>query len=439
MPRLVFDLGDLWQDFKGIVNINYLLWTDPREAPPAIRKADAAFISLLDNQNKTVGVFVPELYELAKVNGLRAQQEEALWKQKHPRSTVANLKKQPFYAELYNSDGSQKTAFELAVLPKQYSDFDKRSAYAIEMRITDEFNNRIDKGQPLPPVVYKYQIESDYLKNLHLLNLRAGGPRDVTLNLINPGSKTPIVDRAAHYIAQRSALLLTLIAVLGLTYTSPLTFAAASIGVLLAKWCGEEFGVFSLVEILLRDIRSNFSRDFALGDKISLKKTIKTAAMVSALAVTTSAVFVGAWAGILSLPIWGAVGAAVGNASVLSACQFALAGFSSAIAAASTFVFGTVGQRFFWGLGIWDKQIDFSKEKAPVVDSPKAQLEKKLAKWQQKFQAEVEQVVSPDERDAFKKQASRQFVQLKTLVKDAAPVEPITEQKRRVKKTAVAH
>jgi len=426
MPRLAFDVGDLWQDFKTIIKDAYVLWVDPKEAPPTIRHYDIAFKALITKDNKTVGTFVPELYELAKVKGLRAQQEEAQWLKKHPKASAQQKKKQSFYAELYTSEGKAKTPFELSVLPVLYSDDNKKSARGIQKRVEDEFNYRIENGQPLAPTVYKYQID-DYLKNLGLIGLKAGGPRSIKVNLINPAAKTTLIERAAHYMAQRTALILTMIAVLSLTYTTPLLFGATALGVVLAKWCGEEFGAFDLAENLMRDIHSIFSKDFALGDKISLKKTLKTAVLLSALGVAVYGVFFGSMAGLLALPVWQSAAAYITNASVLSALQYGVAGFASTVAALGTLVGGTIAQRFFWGLGIWDKQIDFSKEKAPKAESFKAKLEQKLAKWQHKFENEFSANVA---NDKTYESGRRQFTALKDLVRHA-PAEKVAENENR--------
>lgn len=432
MPRLAFDIGDLWQDFKTIVKDAYVLWVDPQEAPPTIRHYDVAFMALIDKNQKTIGTFVPELYELAKVKGLRAQQEEAAWLKKHPKATLKQKMQQPFYAELYTIDGRAKTPFELAVLPVIYSDDNKKSARGIQKRVEDEFNYRIERRQPLPPTVYKYQLKADYLKNLHLIGLTTGGPRSIKVNLINPGPKTTLVERAAHYMAQRTALILTLIAVLSLTYTTPLLFGAAALGVILAKWCGEEFGAFDLAENLMRDIHSIFSKDFILGDKISLKKVLKTGVLLGALGVGAYGIFFGSMAGLLALPLWQTAAAYITNATALSALQYAVAGFASTVAALGTLVGGTVAQRFFWGLGIWDKQIDFSKEKAPKAESFKVRLEQKLAKWQDKFEQEFKHAAV---NDKSVKEGRGQFITLKNLVRQA-PMPAEDEHRRKPRSAA---
>lgn len=388
VPRIGFDLGEVWQDLKDVAKDAFVLWVDPKEAPPTIRFEDVGFVALHKKGTKeSHGVFVPELYELAKVRGLKAQQEHDEWVNNNPKGTNDDRRNQPFFNALYHADYTPKSAFELSVLPVIYSDDDKTSARAIQKRVEDEFNNRIERGQPRPPVVFKYQI-SDYLKGLSRIGLESGGPRGIKLNLINPAAKTTMPERIAHYLAQRAALIVTLVAALSIPAGAPLMFGATALGVMLAKWCGEDFGTYDLAENLLRDIKSIFSKDFALGEKISLKKTLKTTILLGALGVATVGAASAGWLAIMSLPLWQSGVAALGL-SVMSGLQIALAGFMGAMAGMGTFVGGTVAQRFFWGLGIWDKQIDFAFEKAPTVLDRKELFNEKLAKWERKLDNEL--------------------------------------------------
>ncbi len=409
MPSLKFDLGDVWQDSKDILKDAWMLWKDPSEAPPAIRNLPLAFMTLKDNQNNVVGVFVPELYEIALINGLKAQQEEKAWLLAHPGAAIDLQNPPPFYYELHRADDTPKTPFELSVLPVNYDDNVQSSKDAIIKRAEEEFAYRIQKGQPLPPVADKYQIKSDYLKNLHLINLNAGVPRHVQLNILNPAAKTTMKDRVFHYTAQRAALILTAIAALTVTASTPLWFGVAAIGVILAEWCGKEFSTYSAAEATMRNLSSIFAKDFLWGDKISAKKTLKTVALLGALGVATYAVAGFAWAGVAGLSIWNA---AAGNAmagTALLGAKYLLAGFVSGLAAVSTFAGGLEGQRFFWGLGIWDKQIDFSIEKTIAPLNKKAVLEQSLTNCQRELEQALDQSYQPVVR--------REFTQLRDRLK----------------------
>ncbi len=413
--QLTIDIKDLWQDLKEMVYYGSQYWVKPEWAPPSIRSTDVGFITLLDKDQNNQGCFVAELYELAKIGGLRAQQEEKVWEQQNPDATIETKKVQSFYNALYLSDGTRKTPFALAVLPEIYSDTVMNSVRGIQKRIENEFNYRLDRHQPLPPVVFKYQIESDYLKNIHLINLKAGSARSAKLSLLNPETRTTKTERLAHYLAQRAAFVLTMIAVMSKTFTTPLLFIASSVGVVLAKWCSEEFSTYSLTETLLRDIKSNSAKEFRWGDKISLKKTLKTVILLTALGMLAYGAFAGTWGAMMGLSVWKAISVSA-NPLALSAVQCLLAGFASTLAGVSTFVGGTIGQRYFWGLGIWDKQIDFSKEHALKPISKSEKIENKLKNWQQKFENELAQMLPAQQLDDFRKNTQLQFSSLKALL-----------------------
>ncbi len=256
--RLTFDLGDFWQDTKGQVQEAYMLWTDPKEAPPSVRRIPVAHYPLKDNNNNPVGTFAPEIYELACVRGLKAQQAEDAWNVLNPGAPIALKQTQAFYNELYKANGTAKTAFELAVLPVIFDDNNQESTNKVREIIAAEFLNRIQKDQPLPPTVYKYLTKSDYLKNLHLINLQTMGPRDVTVEVQNPANQTRFRDRAVHYFAQRTSLILTLVAALSVTASSPAWFVAAAMGALLAEWCGKSLVPMVLVKQCCVMLKASF-------------------------------------------------------------------------------------------------------------------------------------------------------------------------------------
>ncbi len=428
--QLILDIKELWKDFKDNTYYGFQYWIKPEWAPPSIRSTDVGFITLLDQANNNQGCFVPELYELAKVGGLRAQQEEKIWEQQHPKAKIQTKKKQPFYNELYSRDGTRKSPFALGVLPEIYSDTVMNSARGIQKRIENEYNYRLDKHQPLPPVVCKYQIESDYLKNIHLIQLKAGSARSSKLSLLNPETRTTKTERMAHYLAQRAAFVLTMIAVLSKTFTTPLVFIMSSLGVILAKWCSEEFSTYSLTETLLRDIKSNFAKEFRWGDKVSLKKTLKTVVLLAALGIAAYGAFAGTWGAIMGFSAWKAA-SVFANPIALAAFKGLLAGFASTISGVGTLVGGTVAQRYFWGLGIWDKQIDFSKERVLEPLSKVEKIENKLHQWQQKFENELALILPAEQRDEFHKRAQLKFSSLKELIPSEKPVAASEESRAR--------
>ncbi len=432
MPRLVFDLGDVWEDSKEILRDAWLLWKEPKEAPPSIRNLPLAFMPLKDNQNKDYGVFVPELYEIALVKGLKVQQEAAAWLLANPGASIEAQKAQPFYNELYKADGTLLTAFELAVLPVIYDDNVQNSKDPIIKRAEEEFTYRIGKKQPLPPVVDKYQIKSDYFKKLNLINLKAGVPRHVQLNILNPADKTTTRDRVFHYTAQRVALILTAIAALTVTASTPLWFSVLALGVVLAEWCGKEFGVYGAAETSLRSLSSIFSKDFLWGDKISAKKTLKTVALLAALGATTFGVAVLGWSAILNLPWWGAAAGDGLFASAMLGHKFLLAGLVSGAGALMTFTGGLEAQRFFWGLGIWDKQIDFSKEKALRPLTKQVVLEQSLINCQRELELGLDKSCQPEVRREFTQLRDRLMVTTQLVPQPAVAANDEVKEKARI-------
>ncbi len=428
-PRLTFDLGDFWQDTKNLINDTILFWAEPKEAPPTVRR-----ITIAHQPLKDVGTFAPEIYELALVRGLKAQQAEDAFLLQNPNATLEEKQQQDFYAALYDADGEAKSAFHLAVLPVIYEDDNQMSSAKIREIVSEELNNRIAKDQPLPPTVYKYLTKSDYLKNSPYEVL---GPRDITVEIQNPADKTRLRDRFAHYVSnQPASLVLTLVAALAVTASTPFWFVVASMGVLLAKWCGEAFGTFGITEILLRDYKSLFSKEFALGDKISFKKTIKTAVLLASVGALSLAAFSASWAGVFSLPVWGLAQTGVA-ATLLTGLSYVTAGFVSGLGAIMTFAGAKEAIHFFWGVGIWDKHIDFSKEKQLAPLTKVVELRADLAREEKKLAAECE--LAGHKLDAQESnQLHAYMVQLETFMaqKLTAPVveatpaptqDPITE------------
>ena len=180
---------------------------------------------------------------------------------------------------------------------------------------------------------------------------------------------------------------LPLFAVLAVTASTPAWFFAAAMGVVLADWCGKEFGTFGTAETLLRDLSSNFLKDFRWGDKVSLKKTLKTAALGAAIGYVAFLAVTGAAAGVMALPIWNAGLAGMG-ATALTALQYAAAGFAASAAGMMVVVGAKDANHFFWGMGIWDKQIDFSKEKQLPALTKQAELKEYNHKHEENFVAD---------------------------------------------------
>jgi len=364
MPKLSFDLPELWSDFKTLVKLNYNLLTKASHAPPTTRHLDLAFVVLLDKNEEVVGCFVPELYEIAKIDGLCCQNKNS---QSHDR---------------------KKSPFELSVLPVNYSDDVDNSARPIQKRCEKEFSN----GSPLPPPVYKYQIVSDYLRDLNKIGLHPGNCRSIALNIANPPQKTTLLERIMHYVAQHIALALTLTSALVMLDLAALHLCILPvIGIVLAQWCGNAFGTYSAAETILREIQWLSSDKLRWGDKISVKKLIKTGILLSALVAAMVGVFTSTFEIFMLLPIPTFVYPLA--TTLFNSLFYLTAGFVAGISALVTGTSALTSIRYFWGFGIWDNQIDFSKENADSFKPlPKKDFNAVLKKQVMKLQDVVEKL-----------------------------------------------
>lgn len=364
MPYLNFDLNEIWEDLINIFKDSITHWTELKKSPPHIRHIDASFVTILNKENTNIGCFVPYLYEIAMIHGLKAQHKEKQWLARQQYPKLQNIKKQSFYSTLYHPNGRRKSPFELAVLPIQYSDDDNKSFRNIQNRLENEINFRIENKKPIPPTIYRLNIKSDYLKNIQHINLYAGISRSIKLNILNPEKKTSRVERLMHYLVQVEALFLILIAMISITYSSFYLFLLNVLGTILAKWCAKQLGAHQLTETIYREAKSLFSKDFGIGCKISVKKAIKTLMLLGALLVSVYAALISGWHEVLTLPLWNSILNYYNQYYLLvNVSKYFLAGFSALMAALNTFVIGYVTQNYFWGIGVWDKQIDFTNEK----------------------------------------------------------------------------
>jgi hypothetical protein len=362
------DLTEIREDLTKMIKGWFNLLLNPKEAPPTVRSPELAFVTLysftIEDEEKVkdqpMGVFVPELYELAKLGGLRCQLEKDIkdktFQTKPPTITLMQ-------------DKCEKTPFELAVLPVAYSDDDEKSYRVIQKVVEEEFNYRIKNNLALPSVSYKYQIKSDYLKGIEKIGLMVDKPRHIKLNLLNPPERTKLLERSLHWIAQRLALFLTIAAAILIIPKIPMAYVApayagtiiavAVLGIIIAEWCGKDFSTYSLAETLLREI-NGFSLKSFRARSVSLKKLIKTTLLLSALLLSGAAAGAGAWFTFMGFH-W-IVPESVLLAKALMASKYFLATTFALMTGLSTLIGGLVAQSFFWGVGIWNNQIDFDKE-----------------------------------------------------------------------------
>ena len=209
MPSIKNDLGELWGDFKESMKDYWTLLTDPKEAPPTIRKQDLAvarITKVVDGKTVDIGTFVPELYELALEGNLEAQFEEKEWK----KLRRGDKREQPFYDRLFREDGTRKTAFELAMLSYVLTDGNDKALRKCEAAAQREFAHLKKHNLRLPLPIFKYRIKPDYLKNAQDQGLlEVAAVRDIKVNRSNPKIQLPVIETTAHYIAQRAAFIAT--------------------------------------------------------------------------------------------------------------------------------------------------------------------------------------------------------------------------------------
>ena len=418
--RLVNDLGQIASDIQSMANGLYVQWTDPKEAPPTMRYIDIAFVPIVHRKsNKPMGVFVPDLCELAHIGGLKAQIEETDWMKSNPTATLAQKKQQPFYAQLYHPTGRRYSAFRLALLPVAYSDYDQKAILQIQKHVQTELKFRMNRGLTLLEPIYKYSVTPDYLRDLHILKMKAQGCRAIKVNLQNPADRTTLIERGIHYVAQRIAFFTTFAAaftVAGLGLTS--TAALAVVGTIMAKWCKDEFGTFDLAELLLREIGWLSTKKLREGEKISLKKSLKTTILVGALLAYCGigAAAYGAYQLIMgySLPALSIMGYTL----PLQQAQMALAGVVAASSGLAEFAGALGAVRFFWGADIWYKQIDFSKEIPSDFEPVEPEnLSKFIQKEQNKFLAKLDALnpTQSSENNAVRTEVLEEFEKLHAL------------------------
>ncbi len=353
------DLSEIPSDLYEMLHDWWKSHASLKEAPPSTRKKTIGILPILKD-GAVIGSFSPDLYEIAEMNYLRCQMEKN-------DSEVEKSGKKPPYISLKKADGTEKTSFELALLPIAWSD-DNPKSISIRKVIEEEYNNLMQKGLSLPPIESKYQIAADYLRNLAKTGYKIGAARDVSVTLLNPRDKTSFYERLLHYIAQRAAFLLTITAaLLIIPVTSSVYVPLAVLGVFLAQWCGKEFFTFDLTETLMQEMNS---RIYSNGKPISAKKLIKTSLLLGVLLLAAASIGMGAAYEMMSLA-WPAATSAV-FATLLTAAHYLLAGFVGFFAAASTFVGGVASQNYFWGIGIRYKQVDFKDDL--TLDKPLAPL-----------------------------------------------------------------
>lgn len=230
---------------------------DYKKAPPVARPIDVTYIPLYKKETgSSVGCFIPEFYELAKIGALRDQIEEIEWarnkggRRPHDSLYQAKLhrKKPKLFARLYIAEQSEdgdlvaipKTPFELALLPFTHEE-------TIARYIRQEYRYRLENQLPLPLMVSRFWAIPDYLDNISEAGLAAGTDlngfgKAIRLSLPNPIERASHRERIIHYLSQWTSWLLTITAamsmrslVIAMRFSSPLAMAMVTLSAYLTK------------------------------------------------------------------------------------------------------------------------------------------------------------------------------------------------------------
>lgn len=336
------------------------------KAAPGVRHIEVAYVPLerriKKGKREPIGVFVPEVYLMAKAGLLPEQQNNTM----------------------------QKTPFELAVL----NTYDHPK---IQKKLTQIYTQLRDDGKAWPVSISKVRVKQDYLLNLKKSGLRVKkdgngfkDPQAVMLSIKNPANKASRREKIFHFMVPWAAWLVTLSAAVGVTgIFNPLVLLGTGVATYVANYCANEFTQFSVAESLYRDIGWMMSKDYPLVDKVSFNNATRSLVKLAALGLITSTAVTGAWAGALSLPFM---------SLAPTAFQFSLAGALSFLAGTGTFVGLSGGMRYIWGLSFSDSQIDFSPGTASRICSIPTKAPNKWEKLLSKLNKRLsEENLPPDQ------------------------------------------
>lgn len=324
-----------------------------KDASPSNRNFDCAYVTIDNHEGKPVGTYVQGFYQLAQVGGLKCQVE------RNQYTNAAEMQKYDpkLYKKLYRSDGTPKTALELAIIHKIAKE-------DIQTAIMQEYTWQNAHGQ-VPQDVSKYRVVPEWLSNFTLeasrLRMR-GAPQRTTVTIDNqPKPK----DGLLHSTLQVIGLLMTLTAFVGLVmgvlpagFLASLSTAAvvgvaavtalAGYFVLNTMGLGNVCNFFGLGEVLWTDVRALTSKQFLKANKpISWGKLFNSIGYGLAIGGLSFMAASATFAGIMALPFV----AGLGIAGSMTAGLFA------SVAFVGSFIGGVSPVRCFFGFGIWDNTI----------------------------------------------------------------------------------
>jgi hypothetical protein len=363
----------------------------------AVRDYEVSIVPLSRLDGTQVGLFVAEMYELAKGGQLKDQMQFERWKRDFiAQQTTNNDGQVPSQEEILKALNNEKpdlanvllvggefelkTPFELAVLPVMLKDGARFVPDGIRAEISREFHARIKAGLPLQHSVSKLTVASSYLPDIKSAGLKVtegySPCMHVTLNFSNPVAMQPKVERLMHYTATWLALMMTGIAVATVgAFGMPGLLAVAAATFLVAR-SGNNFGLFDNVETLLHEVPTYLSKDFKWFENVTLKKaiefTLKSAAILTIS--TLAAVAVSQAVMSLALPLAASAAMPAMLLKAVSVLQVGAATVAGGVAFISAF-FGSRGPlKKERGLSPNDKRIHI-----PAVVAERLPAAKKLS------------------------------------------------------------
>ncbi len=409
-------VNSLTAEFRRAKNVGFINYMQGQaeelieDAAPRIRSVYAAFAYLERPSIGKVGAFVPELYELAKMDELQCQREAKAWFQAHPGGNLqtGNL---ALYNKLHGRFGRPKNAVELAIIPSL-------DVNDITRAISEEYSYRCENKLELPVFVPKIGLREKYFSKLSGSGFAIAKHKGVDidgqfLNYVNPHEHASTREKLLHFFTSWNALLkalLTAVTMIGLEgHITPLALLGAG-AVYLANIHGNYFGQFDVAENLNREIGVwQHMLPTWKGKEFSFKKTMWALLQLAGIVVGAGIAASAAWIGTFALP-WVLLSPAMSMTAVLtgaSAATFLLeslqlgsAVFLATATAISTATGIFVTQRFFWDFTFWDKNIPKAELEAaarqvvPLPEEPRMQPVAQPSPLQKKFN-EMEQGLQP--------------------------------------------
>lgn len=301
-------------------------------------------------EKNSIGVFVPELYLMAKAGFLPAQIKAQRIRDRQVSTTAEDVsvlrdKHKALYNVLYHANtGKLKTPFELAIINSNDN-----------MYIANQLQNTYTwvrkNGYDWPNSVAKSRIETDYLANLSEINLKVSGKKSASFTVDNPPNHTKTHEKILHFIASWIAPLLTMSAFFMMygVYALP-GLLLFSVYTYLVTKSADESSMHSFAEKLSRELGWLKFKEYRNGE-LSWLNAFHAGFLLAVVAFACTLAAKGAWIGIISMPLLQSV----------PQVGMLLAGFFAGVAALTTFISVSSGIRCAQGMSVYDNQIRFAQ------------------------------------------------------------------------------